>query len=307
MTDNQTDGKCAPLAENDHSLKRDGHGPGFCEQFALRAKESGEPGQSGARTREQTPASGMVWFIGAGPGDPELITVKGRRIISEAGLVLYAGSLVPREVVACADSRARVLDSSAMTLEEIHALMREAALAGETVARVHTGDPLLYGAAREQMALLEADGVPCAVVPGVSAAFAAAAAGRVSLTVPEEVQSFAVTRLDGRTPVPRGQSVAEYASHGGSLAVYLSAKTPDMLVRELRKGGVSEDTPVLLAHKVSWPEQKLAWATLATLENIAREQGFTRQTVFLILPGEKEGLRAASRLYDKSFCHGYRK
>lgn len=252
------------------------------------------------------PSSGMVWFIGAGPGDPELITIKGRRLISEADLVLYAGSLVPREVVSCAKTGARVVDSAPLSLEEIHALMRDTALAGGAVARLHTGDPMLYGAAREQMALLEADGIACAVVPGISAAFAAAAAAKVSLTVPERVQSLAVTRLDGRTPVPQGQSVAEYVRHGGSLAVYLSAKTPDLLAAELRRGGLPEDAPILLAHKIGWPDERLAWATLANLEQTAREQGFTRQTVFLILPGERPGQSPASRLYAREFSHGYR-
>ena len=247
-----------------------------------------------------------VYFIGAGPGDPELITVKGRRLISEADLVLYAGSLVPVEVVACARAGARVVDSAPLTLEETHALMRDAALSGLIVARVHTGDPMLYGAAREQMALLEEDGIPCAVVPGVSAAFAAAAAARVSFTVPEHVQSLAVTRLDGRTPVPEGQRVADYVRHGASLAVYLSARDPEALAEELRRGGASEDTPILLAYRVGWPEEKLAWATLADLETTAREQGFSRQTVFLILPGEKHRQSPPSRLYAKDFSHGYR-
>lgn len=252
------------------------------------------------------PATGMVWFIGAGPGDPELITVKGRRLIGEADLVLYAGSLVPREVVAHARQEARIVDSSPLNLAAIHALMRDTALNGGMVARVHTGDPMLYGAAREQMALLEADGIPCAVVPGVSAAFAAAAAAGVSLTVPEVVQSFAVTRLDGRTPVPQGQGVRDYARLGGSLAVYLSARMPDVLVRELRAAGVAEDVPVLLACRVGWPEEKLAWATLATLEETARSNGFTRQTVFLILPGGRSGKSPASRLYAEDFTHACR-
>lgn len=249
---------------------------------------------------------GRVWFIGAGPGDPELITVKGRRLIEQADLVLYAGSLVPRETVACAKEGARVEDSASMTLEETHALMRDTAKAGGLVARVHTGDPLLYGAAREQMALLEADGVPCSVVPGISAAFAAAAAAGVSFTVPETIQSLAFTRLDGRTPVPAGQSVAEYARHRASLAVYLSARTPDVLAKELRMGGYGDDVPVLMAHKVGWPDEKLAWATVGTVESAAVELGFTRQTVFLILPGEKEENSTRSRLYDANFQHGYR-
>lgn len=250
---------------------------------------------------------GTVWFIGAGPGDPELVTVKGRRLISEADLVLYAGSLVPAALVACAKTGARVIDSAPLDLEAIHALLREAALAGELVARVHTGDPMLYGAAREQMALLRADDIPCRVVPGISAAFAAAAAAGVSLTVPETVQSFAITRLDGRTPVPEGQSLAEYARCGGSVAVYLSSANPGGIAEELRKARLAEDTPVLLAHKVGWPDERLAFATLADLEKTAVSLGFGRQTVFIVLPGEKTAHGPASRLYAKDFEHGFRK
>lgn len=260
---------------------------------------------SGAKT---TLERGMVWFIGAGPGDPELITVKGRRLISEADLVLYAGSLVPAEVVACAKAEARVIDSAPLNLDETHALLREAALSGLMAARVHTGDPMLYGAVREQMALLERDGIPFAVAPGVSAVFAAAAAARVSLTVPERVQSLVVTRLDGRTPVPEGQRVEDYVRHGASLAVYLSAHDPGILAEALRRGGAAEDAPILLAHRVGWPDEKLVWTTLADLESTAHAQGFSRQTVFLILPGEKGGRESPpSRLYSKEFSHGYRK
>ncbi len=261
---------------------------------------------NGEYGRGKSGTMGMVWFIGAGPGDPELITVKGRRLISEADLVLYAGSLVPLAVVDCAKKEARIVDSASLTLEESHALMRDAAFAGGLVARVHTGDPLLYGAAREQMALLREEGIPCAVVPGISAAFAAAASAGVSFTVPETVQSLAVTRLDGRTPVPEGQRVADYARHKASLAVYLSAREPEILAEELRQGGLAEDTPILLAHKVGWPDEKLAWASVADVALVAREQGFTRQTVFLVLPGEKEKDSARSRLYDGAFSHGFR-
>ena len=253
-----------------------------------------------------TPGAGIVWFIGAGPGDPDLITVKGQRLIKTADLVLYAGSLVPPAVVACAKPEATVLDSASMTLGQTHAAMRETALAGGLVARVHTGDPMLYGAVREQMRLLKAEGIPYAVVPGVSAAFAAAALAGASLTTPESVQSFAITRLDSRTPVPPDQSVAAYARHGGSLAVYLSAGAPERLAEELRQGGVSEDTPVLLAHKVGWPDQCLVRATLATLARTAKERGFGRQTGFLVLPGEKKTRGADSRLYAEGFSHGYR-
>lgn len=255
---------------------------------------------------------GTVFFIGAGPGDPELITVKGRRLIDAADLVLYAGSLVPQAVVAQAKPGAAVVDSSGMTLEETHALMRETARAGKTVARVHTGDPSLYGAVREQMALLDADDIPYEVVPGVTAAFAAAAAGRVSLTVPESVQSFSVTRLGGRTDVPPGQSVRDLARHGGSLAVYLSAPDAARLEKELLAGGMDPQTPVLIAYRVGWPEERLVRADVASLAATVAAEKFTRQTVFLVLPGEREngggkGGSLVSRLYAGDFFHGFRK
>lgn len=247
----------------------------------------------------------MVWFIGAGPGDPELITVKGERLIREADLVLYAGSLVPAAIVARARPGAEVLDSSSLTLEETHALMRKTALSGRMTARVHTGDPSLYGAIREQMALLRADGIPYAVVPGVSAAFAAAAAAGVSFTVPECVQSLSFARLGGRTPVPEGQRVADYARHGASLAVYLSAGDADALIEELRCGGLQEETTIIAAYRVGWPEERLIRTTLAGLRQSLRELDASRQTVFLILPGEQEA--TCSRLYAKEFRHGFRR
>lgn len=250
--------------------------------------------------------SGRVVFIGAGPGDPELITVKGLRFLQAADLVLYAGSLVPRDLAALAGEKAELHDSSSMTLEETHALMRDAARQGKLVARLHTGDPLLYGAAREQMVLLEADGIDCEVVPGVSALFAAAAAAKVNLTVPGAVQSLAVTRLEGKTPVPEGQGVADYAAHGGSLAVYLSGGMHDLLARELRRAGVSGDCTIVMAQRVGWPDEKIVRSSLDNLEKDAEKAAFSRQTLFLVLPGEGADPKAASRLYDKNFSHAFR-
>lgn len=258
---------------------------------------------SGRRSGE----TGKVWFIGAGPGDPELITMKGHRLIAEADLIIYAGSLVPPELVAHAKPGARVVDSASLHLEETHALICETVSGGGTAARVHTGDPSLYGALREQMDLLARDGIAYGVVPGVTAAFAAAAAAAVSITVPETVQSFAITRLSGRTPVPEAQSVHRLAEHGGSIAVYLSGAEVETLTAELRKARLPETTPILAAYRVGWPEEKLLWTTLERLEDLIRQEGLTRQVVFLVLPGErnKDGAKA-SRLYDKSFTHGFR-
>ncbi len=253
----------------------------------------------------------MISFIGAGPGDPELITVKGKRLIEEADLVIYAGSLVPEAVVAGTKKGAVVKDSSSLTLEETHALMREAALAWKAVARVHTGGPGLYGAVREQMALLAAEGLAYQVVPGVTAAFAAAVAAGMSLTVPETVQSFSVTRMGGRTDVPAGQSVREFAKHGGSLAVYLSTSDAARLERGLLAGGVAPDTPVLAAYRVDWPDERLIWTKAGEIAAAVAAEKLTRQTVFLVLPGEREsekaGMLSRSRLYAAEFLHGFRK
>ncbi len=247
-----------------------------------------------------------VSFIGAGPGDPDLITVKGARLISQADLVLYAGSLVPLALVESAKAGAKVVDSAPLTLEATHALILETVAAGGAVARVHTGDPSLYGAMREQMALLDRDNIDYEVVPGVTAAFAAAAAAGLSFTVPETTQTLILTRLPGRTPVPEAERLRELARHGTSLAVYLSAGDVDALQTELLAAGLPPDTPVLAAQAVGWPHQTLARTTVAQVAACAREHGFTRQTVFLVLPGEKNKEAARSKLYDPDFKHGYR-
>lgn len=249
-------------------------------------------------------STGIVSFIGAGPGDPELLTIKGRARIQSADLVLYAGSLVPPEVVTCASPDARVVDSAPLTLEQCHALMRECALGGGQVARVHTGDPSLYGTVREQMLLLQADGIPCEVIPGVTAAFAAAAAAGISLTVPEAGQSLIITRMAGRTPVPEKERLRHLAAHGCSLAIYLSAGHAEAVQAELLDM-LPPETPVLCACRVGWPDALLHEATVATLAEDVRTLGLTRQTVFLVLPGQRAA-GARSRLYAPDFSHGWR-
>jgi precorrin-4/cobalt-precorrin-4 C11-methyltransferase len=253
----------------------------------------------------------QVYFVGAGPGDPDLITVKGRDVIRRADLVLYAGSLVPREIVAQARKDARVEDSAPMTLEQTHALLMECVRAGGTAARVHTGDPALYGAVREQLRLLRAEGVECETVPGVTAAFAAAAAAQASFTVPERTQTLIVTRLAGRTPVPEAESLRALAAHGCALAVYLSAGDPEGVQAELLAGGLPPETPVVAAHRLGWPGQRVARTSVGALAATVRAQGMDRQAVFLVLPGEAPGETgedaALSRLYAADFSHGFRK
>jgi precorrin-4/cobalt-precorrin-4 C11-methyltransferase len=234
------------------------------------------------------------------------MTLKGQRLIASADLIIYAGSLVPVEITRWAKPGAEVVDSSSLHLEEIHRLTRKTAAGGGVVARVHTGDPALYGALREQTELLDADGIAYGVVPGVTAAFAAAAAAAVSLTVPEAAQSFAITRLSGRTAVPDKQGVRELAAHGGSLAVYLSGAGVEKLAGELRAAKLPEHTPILAAYRVGWPEEKLIRTTLAGLEEVFQKETPRRQWVFLILPGAEEKAEC-SKLYDRNFSHAFRK
>ncbi len=253
--------------------------------------------------------AGKVWFIGAGPGDPELITVKGQRLLSEADLVVYAGSLVPPVLLRGVRPGVPVVDSAPLNLRETHALLRGCTQNGGMAARLHTGDPALYGAIREQMELLRADGIEYGVVPGVSAAFAAAAAANASFTVPGVVQSLSITRLAGRTPVPEGQSVRELAAHKGAMAIYLSADLSASknggLAEQLRAAGLGPQTTIIAAYRVGWPEERLARCTLENLENMLAEEAFDKQTVFLVLPGENAE-DARSLLYDAEFTHKFR-
>jgi precorrin-4/cobalt-precorrin-4 C11-methyltransferase len=251
-----------------------------------------------------------VRFIGAGPGDPELITVKGMRFLQEADRVVYTGSLVPKTLLQHCKSSVKTYDSSSLTLEQTHALLREGYEAGERVVRLHTGDPGLYGAIDEQMRLLERDGINFEVTPGVSAAFAAAAAMNQELTMPEISQTVILTRLEGRTPVPESEKLASLASHRATLVIYLSVQRIEEVVAQLREH-YPADTPAVVAYRVSWPDQKLIHGTLANIAEKARASKVERQSVIFVGevfktkdPAGEELKR--SRLYDKTFGHQFR-
>ena len=274
------------------------------------------PGPSGPVSQgEPAPETGQVWFIGAGPGAADLITLRGARLIAAADLVLYAGSLVPQEVIGHAKIGATLRDSSNMTLEETHALIRQFALRGQNVARVHTGDPALYGALLEQTRLLDREGIAWSVTPGVSAAFAAAASAGQSLTLPETRQTLVITRLPGKTPMPENENLRALAATGAALAVYLSAEHAAELQSELLAAGLSPDAKVIIGHRVSWPDESIAAAPLSELAEFVRGRKLSRQTMFLILPGEsinphtKEASDpgTVSRLYAAEFEHGFRR
>lgn len=248
----------------------------------------------------------LVSFIGAGPGDPELLTIKAQRLIQEADLILYAGSLVPGEILTWAKKEAEIMDSSGMTLEQTHATLVQAVHQGRRVARVHTGDPSLYGAILEQMRLLQEEGIVYEVIPGITAAFAAAAKAGISFTVPELTQTLIFTRMSGRTPVPEKERLRDLAGHQCSLAIYLSASLVQNMVQELRSGGLPDSTPVCIASSIGWPGEDLLWTDLGHLEKEVKRTGITRQAVFLVLPGQEETNSPASRLYSADFSHGFR-
>jgi precorrin-4/cobalt-precorrin-4 C11-methyltransferase len=251
----------------------------------------------------------MIHFVGAGPGDAELITVKGARLLREADVVVYAGSLVDRELVRTYAPQAQVWDSAGMTLEETTKVLAEAVTAEKRAVRLHTGDPSIYGAIQEQMAALDRIGIGYAVVPGVTSAFAAAAALGQELTLPEVSQTVILTRIAGRTPVPEREKLSAIAQIGATLVIYLSVAMIDKVVAELLQGAYSPETPAAVVAKASWPDEQTVEGTLADIAEKVRGAGIDRQALILVgdvLAARREGLKAKSLLYDRGFSHGFR-
>ncbi len=247
-----------------------------------------------------------VYFVGAGPGDPELLTVKAMRLIKKADVVIYAGSLVERSVLKFCRKGVKLLDSSRMHLDEITGALVRAAASGKRGVRVHSGDPCLYGAINEQTQVLEEKGVPYEIVPGVSSAFASAAALKRELTAPMGPQTVILTRLTGRTPVPASESLASLAGHRATICVFLSAGMIDKVVSELKKG-YSLDTPVAVVYKATWKDQKIVRGALSDIAGRVKEAGITRHAMIIAGPVVGGGvLKGASKLYSKGFTHGCR-
>ncbi len=245
-----------------------------------------------------------VYFIGAGPGDPELVTLKGARILARADVVIYAGSLVNPAVLELTRAGA-IYDSSRMTLEETLDIMERSVKAGKMVARLHPGDPSLYGAVAEQMEGLEQKGIGYEIVPGVSSFLAAAAALGREFTVPEVSQTVILTRTAGRTPVPAGERLAGLAVHRASMCIFLSAHDIEGVVAELGTA-YDQDTPAAVVYKVSWPgEERVLTGCIGDIAEKVQAAGITRTA--LILVGDFLAARGKrSRLYDGEFGHSYR-
>jgi len=255
--------------------------------------------------------SSKVWFVGAGPGDPNLITVKGRNLIEQADAILFAGSLVSETAMRWAKPDCDIQDSKGMDLEEIVAWLIAKAQKKQVVIRLQTGDPSLYGALIEMVQPLDEQGIEVGVIPGVSSAMASAAAGVESLTLPEVTQTVILTRVEGRTPMPEGESLVELAQHHCTLCLFLSITLLKKVQTDLRAAGWSDDAPVLVIHKASWPdEEQIVRGTLADIREKCRAEKINSQAMIIVSPtlGARHWSELKkSKLYDKSFTHRFRK
>ena len=254
---------------------------------------------------------GKIWFVGAGPGDPDLLTVKGRRLLEQSGAILYAGSLVDQAATQFAPPGCAIRDSKDMTLEEMTAWLIDQASRHATVVRLQTGDPGLYGALIEMTRPLTAAGVEWGVVPGVSSAMASMAAAGETLTLPEVTQTVILTRVAGRTPMPPGEDLESLAAHGCTLCIYLSITLLHEVQRALRAAGWAEDAPILVVQKASWPgQEKIVRGSLADIKQKCQAEKIGSQAMIVASPtlgaaGWTD--LARSKLYDPSFTHRFRR
>ena len=257
-----------------------------------------------------TDTKGKVYIVGGGPGDPELLTLKAKRIIESADLVIFADSLVPPEIVEFAKESAQVIGSKELNLDEIMELELTAVREGKNVARVQSGDPSIYGAILEQMRILDKEGIDFEIIPGVSAAFAAAAVLRSELTVPEKSQTVILTRIEGRVAMPEGEQLKDLAAHGCTMVIFLSITRMTKVVRELTSSGYTEDTPVAVVYRVGWPDELVIRCTLKDIAGKVRAAKITLQALIIVGDAVDPGLDAAgavSHLYSSDYTHRYRK
>lgn len=247
----------------------------------------------------------QVHIVGAGPGDPELITRKGYRLVQEADVVIYAGSLVNPAILEACKEGCEIHNSASMSLDDVLAVTKASVAEGKTVVRLHTGDPAIYGAIQEQMDALKEMDITYDVTPGVSSFLATAAALQQEYTLPNVTQTVIITRMEGRTPMPEKEKLSMLASHGATMCIFLSVQMIDKVAAELIEGGYDKTTPVAIVVKASWPDQRIIRGTLETIADVVAEEGVIRQAMIVVsrvLDTDYE----LSKLYDKGFAHMYR-
>ena len=248
----------------------------------------------------------MVHFVGAGPGAPDLITRRGAALLQAADCIIYAGSLVNPALLGLAKADCTIYNSAEMTLEQVLAVMRQNEAARKTTVRLHTGDPCLYGAIREQMDALDADGIPYDDTPGVSSFCGAAAVLSAEYTLPGVSQTVIITRMEGRTPVPEGERLASLAGHGATMVIFLSIGLIDKVQAALLQGAYTAATPAAVVYKATWPEQKIVHCTVGTLAESTRAAGITK-TALIVVGNFLAAQYDRSKLYDPAFTTEYRK
>ncbi len=247
----------------------------------------------------------MIYFVGAGSGAPDLITVRGARLLSQADVIVYAGSLVNPALLEYKKDGCEVYNSAKMTLEEVLAVMAPAARAGKTVVRLHTGDPCVYGAHREQMDELDRIGLEYEVCPGVSSFCGAAAALKAEYTLPNVSQSVILTRMEGRTPVPEKEQIEAFAAHGATMVIFLSAGQLERLSERLIAGGYAPETPAAIVYKATWPDEKVVRTTVGGLAEAGAREGITK-TALITVGGFLGTEYERSKLYDPAFTTEFR-
>jgi precorrin-4/cobalt-precorrin-4 C11-methyltransferase len=248
-----------------------------------------------------------VVIIGAGPGDPELMTIKGKKWLEKADVVIYAGSLLNPEILKYAKPSAELYDSAAMNREEVFKLMAESVKAGKLVARVHDGDPSFFGAIQEQMDFLDKEKIEYLQIPGVSCLQGGAASLNRELTLPNISQTVIITRPEGRTPVPEKESIRELAKHQATMVIFLGVQHIGAVVEELGKGGYPKDTPVSVVYKATWPQQRIIKGTLNDIVEKVKAAGITKTALIFVGKVLNPAAYDYSKLYDPSFTHGFRK
>ena len=248
----------------------------------------------------------MVHIVGAGPGAPDLITLRGQRLLEAADVVIYAGSLVNPELLSGVKAGCRIYNSAQMTLEQVMDVIRRAQAEGLETVRLHTGDPCIYGAIREQMDEMDRLGIPYDVCPGVSSFCGAAAALGMEYTLPQVSQSVVITRMEGRTPVPERESIRSFAAHGATMVIFLSTGLLDGLVRELLAGGYGPDTPAAIVYKATWPEEKTVVCTLDQLAENAKRENITKTALIIVGDSVAQRDYQRSKLYDPVFTTEFR-
>jgi len=247
-----------------------------------------------------------VFFIGCGPGDPDLITVKAKKLLQKADVVVYSGSLIPEQIMKMC-KKAKTFDAAKLVREEIFDILRKNAKKGKNVVRLHDGDPTIYGAIREQMDNLHKEKINSEVIPGVTSFLASAAVLGSQLTLPGVTQTMIITRAEKRTKVPKREKISELAKHRATMIFYLSVQLIDNIVKEAVAGGYPKTTPVGVVYRASWPDQMIITGTLQTISKKIKDQKITRTAIIIIGDVIKPKSYEYSKLYDKSFSHGFRK